>query len=346
MFWLWVACSAFAALILLAYAAHRYVLRNYLAPTVRIFQEKPLFIIPFGQPTTEAENVSFKTTNNLALQGCYLKAAGPRKGVILFGIEFGSNRWSCVPYCEFLRAQGFDIFAFEVRNQGDSDHLIGYEPLQWVTDYEVEDFRAAINYLKRRPDADPRGIGLFGISKGGSAGLLAAANEPYVRCFVTDGIFAAHTTMVPYMQKWILIYCRSSHIARAVPSWYYRLMGLIAIRRTEKRRRCHFSHLEHVIHRLAPRPLFMIHGGSDTYIKPDMARALFDLAGDPKQFWLVNKAKHNQSFQLANGDYKQRVLSFFLDHLAGPPAIFHAPHSANGMPIKEYAPAMQVGRAS
>ena len=30
--------------------------------------------------------------------------------------------------------------------------------------------------------ADPRGVGLFGISKGGSAGLIAAAKDDYVRC--------------------------------------------------------------------------------------------------------------------------------------------------------------------
>ena len=144
--------------------------------------------------------------DGLTLRGCYLRAAAPRRGVILFGLEFGSNRWSCVPYCESLVANGFDVFAFEPRNQGDSDHQPGYEPLQWVTDFEVRDFQAALAYLKSRPDADPRGVGFFGISKGGGAGLLAAAGDPYVRCFVTDGVFATYTTMVPYMRKWIRIY--------------------------------------------------------------------------------------------------------------------------------------------
>ena len=70
--------------------------------------------------------------------GCYLKGEGPRRGVILFGLEFGSNRWSCRPYCEHLLAAGYDVFAFETRGQGDSDCPPGYEPLQWVTDFEVE----------------------------------------------------------------------------------------------------------------------------------------------------------------------------------------------------------------
>src|SRR5438270_717442 len=83
------------------------------------------------------------------------------------------------------RAAGYDVFTFEPRSQGDSDKQPGYEPLQWVTDYEVRDFQTALEYLKARGDADPRGVGFFGISKGGSAGLMAACRDKWVRCFVT-----------------------------------------------------------------------------------------------------------------------------------------------------------------
>ncbi|HMF17568.1 MAG TPA: alpha/beta fold hydrolase [Gemmataceae bacterium] len=324
-------------LAVVCFLIHVYVIRTYLPHVVRIFQDKPLFIIPVGQPIQNAETVHFPTSSGLTLCGCYLAANGPRKGVIVFGLEFGSNRWSCVPYCEFLRDQGFDIFAFEVRGQGESDPHPGYDPLQWVTEYEVEDFRAAFAYLKSRPDADPRGVGLFGISKGGAAGLIAAVDDPYVRCFVTDGVFAVHTVMVPYMQKWILIYCRSSRIVQAFPEWYYRRAAYMALRQVEKQRHCDFPHLEHVIQKLAPRPLLMIHGGGDSYVKPEMARALFDLAGEPKQFWLVEGAKHNQSVQLASDEYQRRVLAFFVENLGGgapastPPPALSSPESLNGM---------------
>src|SRR5205823_9641407 len=120
--------------------------------------------------------------------------------------EFGSDRWSCPQYCEALLEAGYDVFTFEPRNQGDSDADAAYHPLQWVTDRDLQDMRAALKYLTGRPDADPRGVGLFGISKGGSAGLLAAADDPRVLCCVTDGAFAVYTTMVPYMRKWFSIY--------------------------------------------------------------------------------------------------------------------------------------------
>ena len=341
MIWLWIllgvlvgipALAALALLVLTIYLRIKFI--PYL---VRIFQEKPFFIIPRGQPVDDAEEVSFLTSDGLTLRGCYFRAtSSPRKGVILFGLEFGSTRWSSVPYCEFLRVDGFDIFTFEPRCQGDSEAQLGYEPLQWVTKYEIEDFRAALQYLKGRPDADPRGIGLFGISKGGSAGLIVAAMDDYVRCFVTDGVFATHTTMLPYMRKWVGIYSRRDWLIQLLPDWYYGIIAKTGLRVVRRERGCRFPHLEHFMHRLAPRPLLMIHGGGDVYIKPEMAIDLFERARQPKEFWLVPDAKHNQAFHLAGAEYRARVLQFFRTHLAmEPPANSFFTPSAESPPAQE-----------
>src|SRR5690242_16151284 len=230
-----------------------YLRVRYLHFLVRIFQEKPLFIIPRGQPLPEAEQVRFPTSDGLMLSGCYLRTPRPRRGVILFGLEFGSNCWSCRSYCEHLVENGFDVFAFESRNQGDSDAQPGYEPLQWVTEYEVRDVQAALAYLKGRPDADPRGVGLFGISKCGGAGLFAASRRPDVACCVTDGAFGPYPTLVPYMRHWFRIYTDHFALQRLLPSWYYGLIGLVALGRIERERNCRFPHLETALPGLAPR---------------------------------------------------------------------------------------------
>jgi uncharacterized protein len=315
--WLWISLGVLAALLIATpFAFHLYIRRYYLWVVLRIFQEKPLFIMPFGQPTPDAEELALQTADGLLLQGCYLKTTKPRKGVLLFGLEFGSNRWACVPYCEFLREAGYDIFTFEMRGQGKSPAQAGYEPLQWVTDFEVIDFEAALVYLKSRPDRDPRGIGLFGLSKGGSAALTVAARDDFIRCFAVDGVFATLTTMVPYMKQFVMIYTRLPWAVCLIPDWYLVFVANIAMRQIEALRGCHYVPLEECIPKLAPRPLLMIHGGGDTYIKPDMAKTLFDLAGQPKEFWLVENAKHNQAFHLAADEYKRRVLAFFDQHLA------------------------------
>jgi alpha-beta hydrolase superfamily lysophospholipase len=290
---------------------------RYLDVLMRIFQEKPLFIIPRGQPVPGAEEVWFSTRDGLQLRGCYLRPPRPRKGVILFGLEFGSNRWACVTYCEQLLEAGYDVFAFEPRNQGESAMQPGYCPLQWVTDRDAADMEAAIKYLTTRPDADPRGIGLFGISKGGSAGLLVAADNAAVRCCVTDGAYATYTTVVPYMRKWVNIYIRSHLTTGLLPAWYYGLVAMAGVRRTGQERGVRFLDLETALPRLAPRPWLMIHGGGDTYIRPEMARAVFARADEPKEFWLIPGAKHNQALHVAGEEYHRRVIDFFDKHLAG-----------------------------
>jgi alpha-beta hydrolase superfamily lysophospholipase len=314
--WLWVGVSLLAVVALALLSAHVYIFIRYLPIVVRIFQEKPLFIPPRGLPVAGAEEVTLTTPDGVQLHGCYLSTPAPRKGVILFGLEFGSNRWACVPYCEFLLAEGYDIFTLELRGQGGSPAQAGYEPLPWVTDYEVLDFETAMMYLKGRPDRAACGVGLFGLSKGGTAGLIVAARDPFIRCCVTDGAFATVTTVVPYMRQWIMIYSTRKWLARLIPTWYYRYAGRCALKRVAAQRRCRYPDLEAALPRLGPRPLLMIHGGADTYIKPEMARALFERALAPKEFWLVEGAKHNQAMQVANGEYRRRVVEFFDQHLA------------------------------
>src|SRR5262245_18422361 len=160
---------------------HYYLRVRYLKNIERIFLETPLFVVPRGQPVADAEDIAFATEGGLKLRGCYLKGRGPRKCVILFGGEFGSNRWACLQYCDHLREAGYDVFAYEPRSSGDSDPDPAYQPLQWHTEYDRADARAALKYLQARPDADPRGVGLLGVSKGAGAGLLAAADDPQVR---------------------------------------------------------------------------------------------------------------------------------------------------------------------
>ncbi len=330
MFWVWtglaVMMSLPAAVAVTLILLHYYLRYRYLHYMVRIFQEKPLFVIPRGQPVPGAEDVVLASNNGLELRGCYLRTSAARRcGVVLFGLEFGSNRWSCVPYCEHLLEAGFDVFAFEPRGQGDSAAQPGYDPLQWVTDFEVEDTKTALEYMKSRPDADPRGIGFFGISKGGAAGIIAAAEDPWVRCFLTDGMFATYSVMVPYMRKWYGIYNSNYAVQGLLPLWYYGLIGKVGLRQIAKERNCRFPHLESAMPKLAPRPLFMIHGAGDTYVKPEMAELLFERGRQPKELWVVEGAKHNQALHLVKDEYQRRVLDFFEKHLADGPRADRTP---------------------
>ncbi len=298
-------------------AAAIWITTCYLDKVARIFSEKPIFVIPRGPVVEDAEDVILSTSDGLKLRAAYLKTTAPaRKGVIMFGLEFGANRWSCVPYCDHLRQAGYDIFAYEARNQGDSDKQPGYEPLQWVTNLDIIDCQAAVNYLKTRPDADPRGIGFYGISKGGSAGIAVAGSDPFIRCVLTDGAFAAYEVMVPYMLYWFSIYNKNYLFHGLLPSHFYGMFAHIGKWQAGKAGGVRFINIESSIRRISPRPIFMIHGEKDSYIRPSMAIAFYNYAREPKDFWLVPKARHNQALELAGEEYTNRVREFFDEHLA------------------------------
>ena len=203
---------------------YEWIVRCYLSNLLRVFVEKPLFIIPRGQQPEDAEDLRIPTTDGLKLAAAYIKTSAPqRKGVIFFGLEFGANRWSCVPYCEQLLASGYDVFTYEPRNQGESDKQADYDTLQWITDRDVADCKAAMKYLKSRRDAMPQGVGFFGVSKGGSAGIAMAADDTYVRCVLTDGAFATCSVMIPYMRHWFGIFNQTYIIHGLMRGWFYAL---------------------------------------------------------------------------------------------------------------------------
>jgi pimeloyl-ACP methyl ester carboxylesterase len=291
--------------------------KNYMHILFRIFMEKPIFVIPRGNRPDDSEDVDLHTPDGLKLKAGYLKTTAPhRKGVILFGLEFGANRWSCVPYCEHLRAAGYDIFTYEPRNQGESDKDGSYTPLQWVTDRDVIDCRTALEYLKHRSDVDRHGIGLYGISKGGGAGLVVAAEDQFIRCVLTDGAFATYSTVVPYMRYWYSIYDKNYALHGLVMPHYYGLVLKAMFRRAQREHHVHYVSLENAARKISPRPLFMIHGEKDSYIRPSMALALYNCAKEPKDFWLVSGARHNQAIELAQKEYTERVREFFDGYLA------------------------------
>jgi pimeloyl-ACP methyl ester carboxylesterase len=298
------------------------IVYNYLKYVTRIFQERPIFSIPRGVPSPDAEDLVVPTIDGQNLKACYLSSLveGTRKGVVLFGIEFGSNRWSCQHHAEFLRRAGYDVLSWEPRGQGESDKIPGYTPLHWVSEHEVADALAIVEYACRRPDADPRGVGLVGLSKGAGAGVVAASRDRRIRCCVTDGMFAVYTTVVPYMRHWVKIYSRLTWVQKVAPDIFYGSIGMIAFKRVEKERNCKFPPLETALSNLRGQALLMIHGEKDSYIRPTMAQSLFRKSmswwGGKREFWLVEGARHNEGLSKKSAEYSAKV-SGFLDRYLG-----------------------------
>jgi len=301
------ALVALAALVLfLIYCTVRY------GPVIeRIFELQPVFAPLQITPEDLGEPVSFTTDDALELAGSFLpRRIAFRAGQLVFCHEYLSDRFSYLPYLDHLRDLGYDIFTFDFRNHGKSGIDPAYTPMQWATDYELRDLRAALRYLRSRDDHDTAGFALFGVSRGGSTALAVAADEPDIWAVVTDGAFPTRGTMTAYILRWAEIYVHSQLFLLLVPRWMYAIIGWLSLLRCQRKLNCRFPDIETAARLLSPRPWFLIHGQRDAYIGPEIARSLFAKARHPKEMWLVPKAKHNRCRESAPETYAARIAGF------------------------------------
>ncbi|WP_337177575.1 alpha/beta fold hydrolase [Paludisphaera sp.] len=318
-----------------------YCIWAYASVIRRIFEERPMFLPLKLTPEDVGEPAEFPSPQGLTLRGSYFKArTDSRVGVLVFCHEFLSDRWSYAPYLDHLRDRGFDIFSFDFRSHGRSDVDPKYEPLQYASNHEVDDLRAALAYLRSRPDRDLAGFGLFGVSRGGGTAILAAADEPDVWGVVTDGAFPTRGTMTAYIIRWAEIFVRAKWFLRLVPRFIFSTLGDVSRAGTERNRNCHYPSLERAVERLSPRPWLQIHGTRDVYIGPDIAREFFACAREPKEQWMVAGAKHNRCRETEPDDYAHRLEDFVDRHAPRRPLAEVADESE----VSSFAGAASPGR--
>ena len=66
-------------------------------------------------------------------------------------------------------------------------------------------------------------------------------------------------------------------------------------------------------------PLLILHGREDDIIAIDMAEELYDAANDPKQFYTIEKAGHNDTYLTGGEGYFEALREFMDDPSAPPP---------------------------
>jgi uncharacterized protein len=277
-----------------------------------ILERSPPFSVEPTSPAPAAERVTFQTPDGLTLHASlHLPVEGHPIGLVIFCPELGGDHWSATWYCRALPPAGFAVLAFDFRNQGQSDRLPGYTPIHWLTEYEVADALTAVEYVKRRPDLCELPIGLFGISRGGSAALVAAARSPEIQCVACEGVFSISTLSLHYALRWASLYF-PSWAMRFCPVWHVRSSLFLARWVSQFRRHCRYVVLEEWLRRLAGRPILMIVDGRDTYVLPEISEALFQsFPQGSSQRWAARTAKHNMAREVDPDAFDRRLVEFF-----------------------------------
>jgi dipeptidyl aminopeptidase/acylaminoacyl peptidase len=201
-----------------------------------------------------------------------------------------------------LHLAGFELLLFDFRSMGVSKGgfcSYGY--------HEQEDVHAAIAWLRANTAVER--IGLYGISMGGSAALLAAADDPGVAAVATDCAFARLEDMIEQRYH-ILPRAWRRPVGDGMRYWAERWAGRVA----------HLVDPEAAVRRWKPRPLLVIHGERDGLTPVEHGRRLARAAGELGELWIVPGACHARSRYNAKSEYRRRLTAFFRQHLLEHPS--------------------------
>lgn len=111
------------------------------------------------------------------------EGAGPWPAVVLAHGFTGERDMGLPVVAERLAQSGFAAFSFDYRGWGDSGGLPRYDI---VAEDQIDDVRAALAFVRGRPEVDGARVALWGTSFGGGHVLAAAARDGQVAAVVAQ----------------------------------------------------------------------------------------------------------------------------------------------------------------
>jgi dienelactone hydrolase len=257
-------------------------------------------VVPEPTLGADFENVSFTTDDGLELNGWYVPSENGA-AVIAFPGRKGTQRPA-----RFLIRHGYGVLLFDRRGEGDSEG--DPNALGWNGDRDV---KAAIAFLRERPDVDPDRIGGIGLSVGGELLLETAAETDDLKAVVSDGAgirSLREASVASAADMWL-----------AVPVWAGMTAGTAVFSNHGPP-----PNLDDVVDRIAPRPVFFIYA-SHGQGGEELTKDFYESAGEPKAVWKVPGASHTGGIEARPREYERRVVEFFDRSLLAKRAVRRSP---------------------
>ncbi|MCC6793821.1 MAG: alpha/beta hydrolase [Candidatus Hydrogenedentes bacterium] len=235
------------------------------------------------------EKIEFASPSGSAIAGWYFPAADPIAGVVLLhGVR--SNRRGVTNRVPFLHTANYAALAIDFQAHGESagDHItFGY--------LERHDARAAVEWLRGRLPG--KKVAVIGESMGAAAAVMNGSG------LGADALVIE--TMYPSLSEAVNNRMRDN-LGRWGPAFSWVLLA-----QTKPRlgfwcsELCPIFKIEEI-----HAPTFVIAGEKDTYTLLDESKRIFERAREPKEFWSVENAKHEDMWVFAKGEYEHHVLDF------------------------------------
>jgi fermentation-respiration switch protein FrsA (DUF1100 family) len=244
------------------------------------------------------EDVTFRSSDGVGLSGWYLRSTNRAAIAVLHGAS--STRTAALDQAAVLARAGYGVLLFDARGVGRSHGRA--MNFGW---HGEADLAGAVDFLRARPDVDPQRIGALGESMGGEEAIGALGVDTRLAAVVAEGA----TNRVASDWQWLSdAYGVRGSLQRAVQWLTYSLTDLL----TEAPRP---RSLRTSVTAAAPRPVLLIAAGqigdearADRYIERASPGTV--------TVWVVPGADHTGGLATAPTEWRQRVLSFFGEHLA------------------------------
>jgi len=237
---------------------------------------------------------------------------GERRAAFLVMHGFGSNKQSegMRIAADLYASLGYAALRFDFRGCGESEGTRG----RVICLEQVDDARAALEFLRDRPEIDPQRIAVYGHSFGAAVAVYAAGVESRFAACISSGGWGDGMKKFRKQHESPEAWARFSQMlgrgrekaAKGQPMMVPRY-DIVPIRPELRHHLAQGSILEFpfevvesmlafrandVVGRIAPRPLLLIHPAADTVTPTEQSVDLFLNAGQPTDLHLVAGTDH------------------------------------------------------
>jgi fermentation-respiration switch protein FrsA (DUF1100 family) len=275
---------------------------------------------PSGLPGVEA--VEIPSDSGTKLHGWWVPSVIDGGGTVVLMHGVRGNRLQMADRARVLNENGFSVLLFDFQASGES-------PGRRITFGKLEalDAAAAIRFVRDRRRNER--VGVIGTSLGGAAALLGpkplAVDALVLESVYPDIDAALSNRLCVNLGR----FAGPLFTPLLTPAFKLLLPPILGAAPSDLRP------IDHIA--MAEAPVLLASGTLDTYTPIAEAKALFDQAAEPKQFWAVSGAAHVDLEQYDRGQYWTIVLPFLNRYLKretptqnGSPA----PNQAHRIPLQ------------
>jgi len=221
----------------------------------------------------------------------------------------GRDRRAWLRQLPLFQKHGFSSLLFDFREHGLSS---GSSKGFTYGMKERHDVVAAVKYMKEVKGF--KYVAVVGTSVGGASAIMAGAIDPTIDVIVAENpILTCAQLQDGYLRSLVGGYFSHTRVSNQVFRFFrFCCSNWLNLRVGNKPSKA--CQAAHVIHKLSPRPVFLLHGTYDTVVPPSHSERLYEKAAEPKELWMCPQADHCCLYNQDPIGFETKLMSFLHRH--------------------------------